>query len=66
MLATVNVRNVRTGVVGGLFSVVDYEFAVFAEPGDRMVIWYQTESEISTAVPFLIDRTSPIVGDGGR
>ena len=63
--AAVTVRNKRTGVLTGRYDVIQYDFEVLAEPTDAMVIWYQTEVDISSAVEFIMDRTNPIVDDGG-
>jgi hypothetical protein len=64
-VAAVNVRNKRTGVLTGRWDVLQYDFEVLAEATDTMVIWYQTDVEISSAVEFRMDRTNPIVDDGG-
>lgn len=65
MLGNVFVVNKRTSDVGGRWSVIQYEFNVTAQPGDEMIIWYETISDISSGVVFIIDRANPIVGDGG-
>ena len=64
-VARVVVRNKRTAVVNGLDSVLLYEFEVLAEPTDTMILWYETDTDISSPAIFRLDRTNPIVGDGG-
>jgi len=41
------------------------ELEVLAEATDTMILWYETEVDISSPVIFRLDRTNPIVDDGG-
>ena len=65
LFGDVYARNERTREIRGRASVLQYRFDVLAEPGDEMILWYQTGGDISSPVRFLIDRLNPIVGDGG-
>jgi len=64
-VATVIVRNERTAELFGRAFVLDYEFNVTAQPSDTLILWYETTSEVSSAVAFRLDRVPPIL-DGGQ
>src|SRR5260221_13243204 len=59
------VQNTRTTVVVGKGPLQIYDLVVGAQPGDLMLLWYETNTEVSTFVPFQIDRLTPIL-DAGR
>src|SRR4051812_43325976 len=42
LLGNVFVVNKRTSDIRGRESVIQYRFDVLAEPGDEMVLWYET------------------------
>src|SRR5215471_3370771 len=65
VVGTVLIQNIRTALVYGKGPVIDYDLIVGAEKGDTLLIWYETGSDLSSAVVFQIDRLTPIVPDGG-
>ena len=65
VVGTVMFQNLRTGVVNGQGPLLDYDLIVEAIPSDTMVLWYETAGDISSGVPFRVDRLDPIVPDGG-
>jgi hypothetical protein len=65
VVARVIVRNVRTTELFGRESVLDYDFNVVAQADDTLILWYESGSDISSAVQFRLDRVNPILGDGG-
>jgi hypothetical protein len=64
-VARVIVRNERTSLIVGLENVLLYELEVLAEATDTMILWYETDVDISSPAIFRLDRTNPIIQDGG-
>jgi hypothetical protein len=62
---TVFIQNERTTLAYGKGPLTQYDLTVGAEKGDIMVLWYETDGDLSTQVAFVIDRANPIIDDGG-
>ena len=65
VLGTVIFRNERTELVYGQADVTTYMLVVDAQNNDTLALWYETDGDMSTTVPFIVGRANPIVNDGG-
>jgi hypothetical protein len=65
VLGTVIVQNTRTTLLVGKGPLRYYDLLVGAEKGDVLVLWYETDGDVSSGIAFQVDRLNPIVVDGG-
>jgi hypothetical protein len=61
----VEALNLRTQEIFGLATERDYRFRIFAEPGDRIQLWYTTGGDLSEFTFFRIAEESESPGDAG-
>jgi hypothetical protein len=65
VIGTVIIQNTRTEVLSGKGPLKFYDLVVGAEKGDTLILWYETDGDLSAAIAFQVDRLTPIVADGG-
>ena len=58
-------QDARTRLVYGQADVQLYDLIVSAEPGDRMILWYELSGEPSDTVIFQIEPSVPALDAGG-
>lgn len=60
LVGTVLIRDTRSRLVYGQADTQVFDVVVSAEPGDRMVLWYEVSGDQSDPVLFQIDRSEVV------